>query len=412
MDVDVVIFGGGVAGLWLLDELIRREFSAVLCEANTLGSGQTVASQGILHGGLKYTLQGRMTNSALGIRDMPAVWRDCLAGKRTPDLTGTRIRSPHCYLWRTESMTSRLGMIGAKFGLRVAPKSLNQNERPEVLSSCPGTVAVLEEPVIAPDSFIADFASQHRQHLLKIFMDDGLSFEVSEPGHIHTIKLNAPDSEQSLHLKSRHVVFTAGAGNEKLRERAGLKTPAMQRRPLHMVLLRGNLPELNGHCVDGRKTRVTITSDVDSQSRRIWQIGGQVSERGVSMDAEQLIAHTRAELMNVIPGIDFTGAEWATYRVDRAEGITRNQRRPETICVRHEGNTITAWPTKLVLAPQLAMTVAEKISQGCSSTHPLSEQDLFRLNEWSKPGVALPPWEALTNWITDAQFSGKDEIAA
>ena len=116
MHRDLIIFGGGVAGLWLLDEAVRNGYSAILVEASALGSGQTVASQGIIHGGLKYTLQGLLTGSATAIREMPLVWRECLAGQRQPDLTDTPVRSDYCYLWRTESVSSRLGMIGARFG--------------------------------------------------------------------------------------------------------------------------------------------------------------------------------------------------------------------------------------------------------------------------------------------------------
>ena len=130
MDKDVVIFGGGAAGLWLLDELTRRGNSAVLLEANALGTGQTVAAQGIIHGGLKYTLQGLLTKSAASIREMPSIWRDCLEGRREPDLSGVRRRSDECFLWRTDSLSSRLGMLGAQFGLRVAPQTVADDERP------------------------------------------------------------------------------------------------------------------------------------------------------------------------------------------------------------------------------------------------------------------------------------------
>ena len=58
--VDVLIFGGGGAGLWLLDELHRAGHRVMLAECDALGAGQTVASQGIIHGGLKYTLPGAM----------------------------------------------------------------------------------------------------------------------------------------------------------------------------------------------------------------------------------------------------------------------------------------------------------------------------------------------------------------
>ena len=52
MELDVVIFGGGAAGLWLLDVLREAGFGVLLLEADRLGTGQTIASQGIIHGGL------------------------------------------------------------------------------------------------------------------------------------------------------------------------------------------------------------------------------------------------------------------------------------------------------------------------------------------------------------------------
>src|SRR5262245_44923203 len=149
MDMDVVIFGGGAAGLWLLDELVRRGQNVVLLEANALGTGQTVAAQGIIHGGLKYTLQGMLTKSATSIREMPAIWRECLDGRREPNLSGVRRRADNCFLWQTDSLRSRLGILGAQFGLRVTPQTVAAEERPELLRSCPGTVARLPEQVIS-----------------------------------------------------------------------------------------------------------------------------------------------------------------------------------------------------------------------------------------------------------------------
>ena len=45
MQLDVVIFGGGIAGLWALDELTDRGYRAALLEAGKLGQGQTTAAQ-------------------------------------------------------------------------------------------------------------------------------------------------------------------------------------------------------------------------------------------------------------------------------------------------------------------------------------------------------------------------------
>ena len=85
MRIDVLIFGGGAAGLWLLDTLHRKGYRVLLAETTALGAGQTIAAQGIIHGGIKYTLTGLFTESARAIRDMPGVWRHCLSGQGQPD---------------------------------------------------------------------------------------------------------------------------------------------------------------------------------------------------------------------------------------------------------------------------------------------------------------------------------------
>lgn len=398
MQLDAVIFGGGVAGLWLLDELVRRGCAVLLLESGELGGGQTVASQGIIHGGLKYTLKGLLTRSAASIREMPDVWRDCLAGRRVPDLTDTPVRSEFCYLWRTESLRSRLGMIGAKAGLRVAPKELCRDERPAVLAECPGTVARLDEQVISPAHLVANLAAPHRGRILKIDAGRGTAFETAGPGQVTAIRLTDPVSGKSIELRPLHVIFAAGAGNAELRRRVGLAAEAMQRRPLHMVMLRGDLPRLNGHCVDGAKTRVTITSDVDSSGRTVWQVGGQLSEEGVGLDGPDLIARARSELQAVIPGLDLSQVEWATYRIDRAEGRTKSGKRPETVQVLREGNTITAWPTKLALAPILTQQIADPIEPKT----PGADFDSEWLSGWPSPTVAPPPWETRRQWHRDA----------
>lgn len=391
MRCDAVIFGGGVAGLWLLDRLRSKGCSALLLEAASLGSGQTVASQGIIHGGLKYTLQGLLTKSAASIREMPALWRDCLAGRGKPDLSATRIRSDFCFLWRTESFKSRLGMIGAKVGLRVAPQTLRRDELPDVLAACPGSVARLDEQVIAPASLIAALAAPHRAAILQYDARSGIDFAISSNGNVTRVTLAGSSARRGdLILEPQHVIFTAGAGNAHLRALCGLDSAAMQRRPLHMLMVKGNLPELNGHCVDGSKTRVTITSDRTAAGEVVWQVGGQLAEDGVPLSRSQLITRGRAELAAVLPGIQLDELEWGSYRVDRAERAIAGGGRPDSFQWMREGNVVTAWPTKLVLAPLLADELAATIE-------PKIPQDAAPL-DWPQPAVALPPWDIEAHW--------------
>ena len=61
IDVDVAIVGGGIAGLWIANLLLRRGINVALCEADAVGGSQTGAAQGIIHSGAKYALDRAAT---------------------------------------------------------------------------------------------------------------------------------------------------------------------------------------------------------------------------------------------------------------------------------------------------------------------------------------------------------------
>lgn len=401
-NADLIIFGGGIAGLWTLSEASRLGYRCVLLEAFELGSGQTIASQGIIHGGLKYTLQGMMTGSARRIREMPLIWRNALKGEQEPDLSRTAIRSNSCYLWRTSSVSSRLGMFGAKMGLRVAPQNLAPEEVPEVLAQCPGSIAVMEEQVISPHSLITNLADSFADQIFR-YDPEQLTFHSDESGNIKSVEIQNSNGEPFI-IETAAVLLTAGRGNEQLRNQARRQSVSdsnvMQKRPLHMVMVRGKLPEFNGHCVDGAKTRITITSDTDSEGRTIWQLGGQVAEIGVTMNRRELIQHAAQELAAAVPGIDLTGLEWTTYAVDRAEGITKSGLRPESPQILKESNLFTAWPAKLALAPCLATEVCQCLQEInlIPTSGNVSWKESFTI--LPRPLVAQPPWETAEDWVT------------
>ena len=64
LTTDVLIVGGGIAGLWLNARLRQQGYNTLLIEQQSLGGAQTVKSQGIIHGGTKYALQGALTGSS------------------------------------------------------------------------------------------------------------------------------------------------------------------------------------------------------------------------------------------------------------------------------------------------------------------------------------------------------------
>lgn len=392
--IDVLIFGGGVAGLWLLDELTRQGQSALLLENKALGFGQSVSCQGIIHGGLKYMFDGNLTLSARVISEMPDLWRQAMAGQRSPDLTGTATLSEGCYIWGTASIKSRIFMTGTSIALRTKPTPIEREQWPAVLENVPGKVLRVAEQVIDPASMLQCFARRNRGRLLHVDSARGPEFEQSA-GRVTAVRVYPPKNSQNeancLTLCPQTIVFTAGQGNAELRQQAGLPGQVMQRRPLHMVMVRGQLPKLFGHCVGGTKPRITVTSATDSAGRTVWQIGGQIAEDGVAKSPGELMAFARQELLTCLPGLDLRGAEFATYRIDRAEAITATGQKPDDVHVVQEGNILTAWPTKLALAPRLAERIFELLpSPKGSAPYTL---------DWPAPPVAQLPWEAQTPWF-------------
>ncbi|MFM9959512.1 MAG: FAD-dependent oxidoreductase [Phycisphaerales bacterium] len=384
--VDVAILGGGIAGLWILDECRRAGLNAVVLEKSALGTGQSLWSQGIIHGGLKYTLSGLLNPSAQAVREMPGVWRRCLAGEIEPDLRGARLRAPFCHLWRTDSIASRAAMIGAKVGLRVTPTDVAVGDRPAALRGVPGVVARLEEQVIDVGSVLGVLAGRN---VGRVLLTPRVRVLPGGAGGVRVVL----DGERagSAVLEARWLVLSAGGGNAGLREALGLEPGRTQVRPLHQAMVRGgSLGELNGHCVDGAETRVTVTSARDAAGRVVWQVGGRLAEAGVALDEAALVESAKRELAACLPGVDFSGCEWCGYRADRAEfspgGRGGGLVRPDDATVLVEGRVISAWPTKLALAPRLAEMVLERVSAG-------RERASDALPAWAAAAVGAAPWD-------------------
>lgn len=361
--LDCVIFGGGAAGLFTLSRLIDAGFAALVLEREALGAGQSRCAQGIIHGGVKYSLAGLAGADAKAIGDMPERWRRMLDGREAPELPRSALRANHGWLWRADGFAGRLGMLGARLALRTKPTSAAVEERPEPLRGVRGEVLRLPEPIVDPVAVLAALAERHAGLVAR---HDDSTLEVLGVGD--RVRLRASIDTHSgpaqVEIDSARVILAAGAGNESLRGRFGCEPGRTQRRPLHQVLVRSpSLPWLDGHCVSGDSTRVTITSARDDAGRVVWHCGGELAEGGVSLDRRAQVRRAAAELREVLPDAPLDGAEFAAYRVDRAEPL-EGGRRPDDARVIEEGPVLSLWPTKLALAPRAADLVLERMRRG------------------------------------------------
>jgi glycerol-3-phosphate dehydrogenase len=388
--LDVALCGGGVAGLWLLARLRQLGYRAALIENNALGHGQTRYAQGIIHGGTKYALSGALSDSSEAIAAMPALWRDCLAGKGEIDLSAAQCLLAHQYLWSTASLSSRMAGFFASRLMRSRIAPLSANERPEIFRHADfrGQVYRLEEPVLDTASLIRALAEPHAQAIWR-----GQIEALHEGGLVLRL------GERRRAIEARSVVLCAGAGNADLLHQAGRAAPAMQRRPLKMVMLRGAaLPEgVYAHCLGASSNpRITISAHRDAQGQTVWYLGGDLAEEGVRRgDAEQIQA-ARSELAALLPWIDFSACEFACLSIDRAEHQQADGRRPNDLYAERKGDLITAWPTKLAFAPRLASRVIALLEQ--AQIRPSEPPGAAEQPRWDFPGYAPLPWQEEERW--------------
>jgi len=388
LDVDVLIVGGGIAGLWTLAILKKAGYQAVLLESTALGAGQTRYAQGIIHGGTKYALTGKLTASSEAVADMPALWRDCHAGRGELDLSAAIKLSDAHYLWSTSSLGSRISGFFASKVMRARTRSLADDTRPSLFSHAEfrGQVYQLDEPVFDTLSVVRALAEPNMGSILEIDAD---SLQISRTG------LSVNDKTGNHYqFNYRQLVLMAGRGNQALFSQLGKSQPAMQLRPLKMVMLRGGLSDtVYAHCLGTSiNPRVTITSHYDEHNNIVWYLGGQLAEEGVARSDAEQVRHAQTELAELIPWLDLSHSEWAVLDIDRAEVRKPDGSRPDSFFAEQDGNVITAWPTKMALAPKLAGDVLQKIRG--SGIVP----GQFRLPSWPPARFAEFPWREAGRW--------------
>jgi len=389
---DIVIFGGGIAGLWLLDRLRRQGYHAILLETHKLGSGQTLASQGIIHGGLKYALNGALNGAANVISDMPARWRSCLAGEADVDLRGCRILSEHYYMWSDSGIRSKIKTFLGSKSLSGRVSAVDKNDYPELFRSATaeGILYKLPDFVIDTNSLLEVLADKHRDKIFRI-RPSSYSFERNEAGIVKAIVLSSGDNQCS--IDAQRFIFCAGKGNQQLIDEAQLQKPRSQLRPLNMVYVKGkNLPKVFVHCIGdsfSMTPKLTVTSHEDSGGETVWYLGGEIAESGVSKTGEAQIQSARNILKESFPWVDFSQSEFHCFGIDRAEANVNNNYRPEDAYFVEESNVIVAWPTKLTLTPNLADRLIEHLAaNGIAGSNAELEQDFSSLLETAEIGTS------------------------
>lgn len=385
LSTDVLIVGGGIAGLWLGARLRQQGLSTLLVEHGALGGGQTVKSQGILHGGAKYALHGALTGASEAIAQMPKRWQAALAGSGELDLRGVQVLSEAHYLWSPGSLAGNLTSFFASKAVRGRVDTVKGEQLPAALQhpQFKGKVYRLAEWVLDVPSLIQRLAELNSGALLAGQRIEPLRHNAELVG------LKVDDYE----ICAQRIVLTAGAGNAQLLADLELAQPRQQLRPLHMVMVKGpSLKPLYAHCLGGgSKPRITVTSHRAADGQWVWYLGGDLAEAdGVARDEAAQIKFAQQELAQLLPWIEHRQSQWATLRVDRAEPAQSGLVRPDNAFLACSGRLLVGWPTKLALAPDLADRVLAQLAQDS-----ITPQSHAPWPELSTPAVAQTPWQEL-----------------
>ncbi|RMT23262.1 Oxidoreductase, FAD-binding [Pseudomonas syringae pv. spinaceae] len=385
ISTDVLIVGAGVAGLWLNARLRRQRFSTVLVESASLGGGQSLKSQGIIHGGAKYALHGALSGASEAIADMPRRWREALDGKGELDLSGVRLLSEAHYLWSPGTIAGNLTSFFASKAVRGRVDQVKGEQLPPALQNpkFKGKVYRLAELVVDVPSLIKRLAELAEDSLLA-----GQKIEpLYEADELIGLRVDGRD------IHAQRIVLSAGGGTADLLNALGVSQPQMQRRPLHMVLVKGpTLKSLFAHCLGGGpKPRITVTTHPAADGQCVWYLGGDLAEAdGVAREPDAQIAVARKELEALLPWVDLSQAQWATLRVDRAEPAQSGLVRPDNAFLDSQRRLMVGWPTKLALAPDFADRVLSHLSK--DGIHPTPQAPLVDV---PRPPLAIPVWDEL-----------------
>ena len=380
-DIDIAIIGAGIAGLWAFNRLKSMGYDVLLLEREAIGCGQTLASQGIIHSGLKYAFAGKINELAQSISAMPDLWRAALEGQGLVDLSAASDAASSQYLLIPPGFMGGLISLASKKALGGNVTELSVDEWPESVkaSGFKGTVIYMDEPVLDIATIIRALAEPYKDSIRKSGDEAPIEY------------LNSQGSN------GKQIIFTAAGSNHEIAKvhshDKGLKTQA---RPLLMGMMKNAPYPLYAHLVGpSEKPVATITTHETQDGSLVWYLGGAVAERKKEDDPQKVYDAVRKAFAKYLPAVDLSNVEWAVLPIDRIEGTSSSKGwMPDTPTVHACGNALYCWPTKLTFAPMLSDMILEHLQN--NNVAP-SKQEI----DWSfleTVEYAQPPWEK-AEWI-------------
>ena len=376
---DIVICGGGIAGLWLLNVLTAKGFNVLLIEKESTGGTQTMASQGMIHGGQRYMLGENSSYHAESVSPLPDRWDACLRGHGELDLRGVEVLSQTQFMWPTGGVLTSLALNAATKTLKAKMKKLDEKNVPEALAGISyRPIYELPEKVLNVSSLINELSAPHadriRRGCIEALTRDGLLMVSGIP------------------VSARAVICTAGIGNEKFLRLLGAGELQSQRRPIRQIMVQPMPFPLYGHGVTtSYKPRITITSHPLDTGDYVWYLGGAIADEATEFSEVEAIKYAQKQMTLLFDYLDWSSKKWATWHGTRAEAYSPIGRLPQGPVIQEYDNVLVAWPTKLTLTPLLGDQVLSLLAK--KGVRPKYSEDGLNTLPLESPSQAVFPWE-------------------
>ncbi len=376
---DIVIFGAGIAGLWAFHRLKLMGYDVVLFEVSSIGGGQTIASQGIIHSGLKFSIAGKINNLAKSISAMPEHWRAALNGSGEIDLSATTINATSQQMLIPKGFMGNLTNIITRKALGDSVQKLPREQWSNELknSGFNGSIVNMGELVLDVPSLIRALADPYKDSIRKITRE-----QAAEP-----FKFLSDNN-----ITAKRIIFTSAGSNEKIATNnnhdKGLKT---QKRPLMQGIIKNAPFPLYAHLIGKTdKPVASITTHKMSDGTLVWYLGGGVAERSTNSNPEEVYSAAKKAFKSYLPNIDLSNVEWSVLPINRVEGKSNTDSwMPDTPTIHHADNVLYCWATKLTFAPMLSDMILKDLEKAdITPSNKISDFSFLPEVEYAKT-----PWD-------------------
>ena len=204
----------------------------LLIEPHSLGGTQSLASQGMIHGGQRYALEGRSNLHSKALQRCP---RSAGVAQRNkwPRSRAARILSQTQVLWSPGGLTSSVTAYFASKAMNSRVEPLPRDEWPEIFRTHPkfkGSIYEMGELVVDIRSITEALVAGVLDRI------EGRNWDpVFADGKLRALRVSNGNHETE--IAAAQFVFAAGLGNEQITRVLWPGQPVCQRRPLKQLLV-------------------------------------------------------------------------------------------------------------------------------------------------------------------------------